>query len=271
MKKLNTRILRKYKKKEGASLQALTCYDYQTAQMLNQTSLDIILVGDSLGNVILGYENTIKVSLDEMIIFSSAVKRGAPSKFIVADLPFGCCSTLEEGLINSIRLFKESGVDALKLEGAWPSHLELVTKLTQNGIPIMGHIGLIPQSVHQLGGYYTHGQDEKSAQVLIKQAINLEKHGAFSVVLECIASLTAKSITDKLSIPTIGIGSGLHTDGQVLVINDLLHLGQDDPPAFCHPMANLFQTKKKLIEEYLNFARNATPKEKEQDELNPYH
>ena len=271
MKKLNTKILRKYKKRDGFSLQALTCYDFQTAQLLGQTSLDVILVGDSLGNVILGHDNTIKVSLEEMIIFSSAVKRGAPRKFIVADLPFGRYATLKEGLVNSIRLFQESGVEALKLEGAWPSHLELITRLTQNGIPVMGHIGLTPQSVHEQGGYYIHGNDKKSAEELLKQAINLQKHGVFSLVLECIAPQTARQITKELSIPTIGIGSGLYTDGQVLVINDLLHLGAEDPPAFCHPVANLFQTKKKLIEEYLNLARKTKLKEQKQDEPNPYH
>ncbi|MCY4523994.1 MAG: 3-methyl-2-oxobutanoate hydroxymethyltransferase [Halobacteriovoraceae bacterium] len=271
MKKLNTKVLRKYKKANGRSLQALTCYDYQTARLLDQTSLDVILVGDSLGNVILGYKDTIRVSIEEMVIFSSAVKRGAPHKFVVADLPFGSYATLQNGLANSIKLFQKSGVEALKLEGAWPSHLELIKRLTQNGIPVVGHIGLTPQSVHEQGGYYIHGEDEESAKVLIEQAVALQNHGAFAIVLECVASKTAQKITKEISIPTIGIGSGTHTDGQVLVINDLFHLGEEDPPAFCNPIANLFQMKKELVEKYLNWARKTNLEQKEKDESHPYH
>lgn len=250
--KLNTRQLRVYKKtKANRTLQMLTCYDFQTAQLLNETSLDLILIGDSLGNVILGYETTIEVSIDTMILFSKAVKKGAPDKFVVADMPFGSYSSMETGLANGIKLFQQSGVEALKLEGAFPYQLELIKRLTQVGIPVMGHIGLTPQSVHEQGGYYTHGKNESEADKLVKEAASLEESGCFSIVLECVEEKLAKKITDKIHIPTIGIGSGVETDGQVLVINDLLHLGKNDPPKFCKSVANLYETKKKLIEDYL--------------------
>lgn len=250
--KLNTRQIRTYKKEKAKrSLQMLTCYDFQTAQILNETNLDLILVGDSLGNVVLGYDHTIEVSVDTMALFSKAVKKGAPDKFVIADLPFGSYASMELGLQNSIKLFQQSGVEALKLEGAFPFQLELIERLTQIGIPVMGHIGLTPQSVHEQGGFYTHGKDEHSHDKLLKEATALEEAGCFSIVLECVEENLAKKITQKLHIPTIGIGSGIETDGQVLVINDLLHLGKNTPPKFCKPIANLYETKKQLLNEYL--------------------
>ncbi len=250
--KLNTRQIRSYKKSTNErDLQMLTCYDYQTAQLLDETTLDLILIGDSLGNVVLGYDYTIEVSVETMILFSKAVKKGAPHKFVIADLPFGSYASMELGLANAIRLFQQSGVEALKLEGAYPYELQLIERLTQIGIPVMGHIGLTPQSVHEQGGYFIHGKDERSQEKLIKEALNLEAAGCFSIVLEFVEENLAKKITENLKIPTIGIGSGAHTDGQVLVINDLLHLGKNDPPKFCKPIANLYETKKQLINEYL--------------------
>lgn len=252
MKKHTTRTLRHFKLSEKKSaLQMLTCYDFQTAQMLNETELDMILVGDSLGNVILGYETTVEVGLETMILFSKAVKKGAPDKFVVADLPFGRYSSVNKGLESSVKLFQQSNVEALKLEGAYPHELKLIERLTQIGIPVMGHIGLTPQSVHELGGYYTHGKDEASKNKLMIEAKNLEKAGCFAIVLECVEENLATEITKNLSIPTIGIGSGTKTDGQVLVINDLLHLGKNDPPKFCQPIANFYSEKRKLIENYL--------------------
>ncbi len=250
--KLDTRKIRAFKKKSAKqALQMLTCYDFQTAQLLNDSALDLVLVGDSVGNVVLGYDHTISVSLETMILFSNAVKRGAPDKFVIADLPFGTYASLESGLQNSIRLFQQSGVEALKLEGAFPFELELIERLTQIGIPVMGHIGLTPQSVHEQGGYYTHGKDTASQSRLMKEALALQEAGCFSIVLEFVEESLAKKITDKLKIPTIGIGSGKNTDGQVLVINDLLHIGKKDPPKFCKPIGNVYEFKKKLITEYL--------------------
>lgn len=252
MKKHTVRSILKSKKNKGAKpLQMLTCYDYQTAKLLSETELDMLLIGDSVGNVILGYDTTVKVTLEEMIIFSSAVKRGAKEKFVVADLPFGSYSTIEKGLDNAITLFQKSGVEAVKLEGASPHNLEFIKRLVETGIPVMGHIGLMPQSVHAQGGYFTHGKNEESKQRLLKEAKDLCDAGVFSIVLECITEDLAEEITNKISVPTIGIGSGKNTDGQVLVINDLLKLGSDYPPSFCEPIADLYAEKKRLIENYL--------------------
>ena len=248
MKKLNLRDIRKSKQK---NIQVLTCYDYQTAILLNQTDLDMILVGDSLGNVILGYETTIEVSLTEMEIFASAVRRGAPDKFLIVDMPFGSYSTIAQGIHSATKLFQKTRAEAVKLEGAFPYQLKLIERLTQTGIPVMGHIGLTPQSVHQLGGYFTHGKNESSADQLMKEAKALEAAGAFCLVLEMVEENVATQISKALSIPTIGIGSGKNTDGQVLVINDLLKLGPNMPPKFCTPIADLFETKKELINQYL--------------------
>jgi 3-methyl-2-oxobutanoate hydroxymethyltransferase len=168
--KLNTRQIRAFKKsKANRTLQMLTCYDFQTASLLNETALDLILIGDSLGNVILGYDTTIEVSIDTMVLFSKAVKKGAPNKFVIADLPFGSYASMELGLANSIKLFQQSGVEALKLEGAFPFELELITRLTQIGIPVMGHIGLTPQSVHEQGGYFTHGKNADEQEKLMNE------------------------------------------------------------------------------------------------------
>lgn len=252
MKKLNTRMIRNFKKKnESRPLQMLTCYDYQTAKLLNETQLDLILVGDSVGNVILGYETTVSVSLEEMIIFTSAVKRGSKNKFVIGDMPFGTYNTVEEGLQNATKLFQASGIEAIKLEGAFAHQLELIERLTHVGIPVMGHIGLTPQSVHQQGGYFTHGKTDQTANILMDTAKKLEQAGCFSVVLECVTADVACDITKELNIPTIGIGSGSEVDGQVLVTNDLLKLGSDYPPSFCQPIADLYTIKKELIEKYL--------------------
>lgn len=248
MKKLNVRDIRKAK--EG-NLQVLTCYDFQTAQILNDTELDMILVGDSVGNVILGYETTVDVTLEEMIIFGKAVRRGAPEKFLILDLPFGTYSTVPQGIMSATKLFKETRAEAVKLEGAFPYQLKLIERLTHTGIPVMGHIGLTPQSVHQQGGYYVHGKTDEAQERLLNEARALEKAGVFSLVLECVEENLATKISKELSIPTIGIGSGKNTDGQVLVINDLLKMGKRTPPKFCVPVADLFELRKSLIEKYL--------------------
>ena len=251
-KKLNTKILRTFKRssKKPKYLNMLTCYDFQTAQLLNDSEVDLLLVGDSLGNVILGHDTTIQVSLEEMCIFSKAVKRGAPNKFVVADLPFGTYSSFEEGLKNAKELFQKSAVEALKLEGAFNWELDLIKRLTQIGIPVMGHIGLTPQSVHELGGYYTHGKDADSANELFHQAKKLEEAGCFSIVLECVQTDLAKRVTSSLKIPTIGIGAGDYVDGQVLVINDLFKLGKGPVPKFCSPQIDLYKIKEQAINDY---------------------
>lgn len=252
MKKLNIRDIKKLKQK---NIQVLTCYDFQTASMLNQTDLDMILVGDSLGNVVLGYDTTVEVSLFEMEIFGKAVRRGAPDKFLILDLPFGTYSTVPQGLHSATKLFQATKCEAIKLEGSFPYQLKLIERLTQTGIPVMGHIGLTPQSVHQLGGYFTHGKNESDAERLMKEALALQNAGCFSIVLEMVEETVATQISRELKIPTIGIGSGHKTDGQVLVINDLLKLGPKAPPKFCTPIADLYEIKKALIEKYLKDQR----------------
>lgn len=252
MKKLN---LRDIKKAKQAKLQMLTCYDFQTAQILNASSLDMILVGDSLGNVILGYETTVEVTLSDMETFGKAVRRGAPDKFLIIDLPFGTYSTVTQGIHSATKLFQATKCEAIKLEGAFPYQLKLIERLTQTGIPVMGHIGLTPQSVHQLGGYFTHGKSEDDASRLIREAKALQAAGCFCVVLEMVEESVATRITQELAIPTIGIGAGKKTDGQVLVINDLLKLGSNIPPKFCTPIADLFQLKSDLIKRYLEDQR----------------
>lgn len=252
MKKLNLRDIRRAK---NGKLQVLTCYDFQTAMLLNESDLDMILVGDSVGNVVLGYETTVEVTLAEMEIFVKAVRRGAPDKFLIADLPFGSYSTVNQGIASATRLFQNTRAEAIKLEGAFPYQLKLIERLTQTGIPVMGHIGLTPQSVHQLGGYYTHGKTEDSAARLLREAKALEAAGVFSLVLEMVEEKLATEITKALSIPTIGIGAGPNTDGQVLVINDLLKLGPKTPPKFCTPIADLYQLKKDLLTKYLKDQR----------------
>jgi 3-methyl-2-oxobutanoate hydroxymethyltransferase len=252
MKKLNLRSIKKAKQKK---LQVLTCYDYQTAALLNETDLDMILVGDSVGNVILGYETTVEVSLTEMEIFGKAVRRGAPDKFLIVDLPFGSYSTISQGIHSATKLFQNTKCEAIKLEGAFPYQLKLIERLTQTGIPVMGHIGLTPQSVHQLGGYFTHGKNEDDASRLMGEARALQDAGCFSIVLEMVEESVANKITEALEIPTIGIGAGKNTDGQVLVINDLLKMGPITPPKFCQPVADLYQLRKDLITTYLENQR----------------
>ncbi|MCB9091104.1 MAG: 3-methyl-2-oxobutanoate hydroxymethyltransferase [Halobacteriovoraceae bacterium] len=256
MKKLTTRDIRKFKGQKKLSV--LTCYDFQTAQIINESELDMILVGDSLGNVILGYETTIPVTIDNMILFGQAVRRGAPNKFVIVDMPFGSYSDIDEATHNGIKLFQQTQAEAIKLEGGSSWHAKLIEHLTLNGIPVMGHLGLRPQSVHAMGGYYTHGKDDQSSQLILEEAKRLEEAGCFAIVLECVEKNLAQQISDSLSIPTIGIGSGSMVDGQVLVINDLLHEGVKDPPRFCTPLANLYQTKKKVIEDYINNTKTSS-------------
>jgi 3-methyl-2-oxobutanoate hydroxymethyltransferase len=249
---LTTKTIRQHKRHRGCTpLHMLTCYDFQMAQLLEETPVDMLLVGDSLGNVVLGMEHTISVTLSMMSLFGQAVRRGAPNKFLVLDLPFGSYGYFEQAIDNATLLFQQTQAQAIKLEGADPFHLEIIKRLIQIGIPVMGHIGLRPQSVHQQGGFFRHGKNDDEANLLLEEAIKLEQAGAFSLVLECVHPTVAENITKAISIPTIGIGSGTETDGQVLVTNDLLGQGKNAPPAFVKPIAQLYELKKNLINQYL--------------------
>jgi 3-methyl-2-oxobutanoate hydroxymethyltransferase len=213
-------------KAEGRRFTMLTAYDFPTAQILDRAGIPVLLVGDSVGNNVLGYPDTLPVTLEEMLHHTRAVARGAERAMVVGDLPFLSYQvSLEEGVRNAGRLVKEGGAHAVKLEGP---QLDLVHRLVEIGIPVMAHVGLTPQSVHGLGGYKVQGRGEAAHRVA-EQARQLEKAGAFSIVLEAMPSDLAAEITGALEIPTIGIGAGPHCDAQVLVINDLLGINERVP------------------------------------------
>nr|WP_274651613.1 3-methyl-2-oxobutanoate hydroxymethyltransferase [Paenibacillus humicola] len=209
-------------KQSGEPISMLTAYDYPSAKLAEEAGIDVILVGDSLGNVVLGYDTTIPVTLDDMVYHTKAVARGAAHTFIVADMPFATYRIGKEATLrNAARLMQEGGAQAVKMEGG-ADIAEEVSALVRAGIPVLGHIGLTPQSVHQLGGYRVQGKQEREAQSLIEDAQALEAAGAFGIVLELVTEPLAEAVTSKLSIPTIGIGAGRGCDGQVLVFHDLL-------------------------------------------------
>jgi 3-methyl-2-oxobutanoate hydroxymethyltransferase len=213
-------------KAEGRRFTMLTAYDFPTAQILDRAGIPVLLVGDSVGNNVLGYPDTLPVTMEEMLHHTRAVARGAERAMVVGDLPFLSYQvSLEEGVRNAGRLVKEGGAQAVKLEGP---QVDLVHRLVEIGIPVMAHVGLTPQSVHGLGGYKVQGRGEAAHRVA-EQALQLEKAGAFSIVLEAMPSDLAAEITGALEIPTIGIGAGPHCDAQVLVINDLLGINERVP------------------------------------------
>mmetsp|Transcript_6371 Transcript_6371/g.6586 ORF Transcript_6371/g.6586 Transcript_6371/m.6586 type:complete len:366 (-) Transcript_6371:112-1209(-) len=233
-----------YMKRKGEKIAMITAYDFPSAKHAEYADFEIVLVGDSLGMVILGYENTQPVTMEDMLHHCKAVRRGAPTRFIVGDMPFGSYeSGSEEALRNALRFIKEAGMDAVKLEGGG-SRIESVRKLVDSGVPVMGHVGLTPQAVGVLGGFRAQGRTSKRARAILDDALSLQAAGAFAVVIECTPAIVAQAVTDALSIPTIGIGCGPHTDGQVLVYHDLLgifhhphHL--EHVPKFCKQYAKL--------------------------------
>ncbi len=231
----------------------ITAYDYPSAKLSEAANIDMILVGDSLGMVVLGYESTVKVTLDEMIHHGKAVRRGAKNTFVVVDLPFMSYHiSLEDTLTNAKRIFQETGAQALKVEGGSKTILTVIEKLTEAGIPVVAHIGLTPQSVNVLGGFKIQGKDQENAERLIKEAHAVEQAGAISCVLEGIPSQLASVISKQLTIPTIGIGASIDCDGQVLVYHDLLLYGVDRLPRFAKTYADLNQTTVEAIKSYVD-------------------
>jgi 3-methyl-2-oxobutanoate hydroxymethyltransferase len=223
-------------KAEGKRFAMLTAYDFPTAQILDEAGIPVLLVGDSLANNVLGYETTLPVTMDEMLHHAKAVTRGAKHALVVGDMPFLSYQVShEEGIRNAGRFLKEGGAHAVKLEGA---QIELTHRLTELGIPVMGHVGLTPQSVHGMGGYRVQGRGEEAARGLLDQAQALEKAGAFSVVLEGMPAEVGAEITRSVQVPTIGIGAGPGCDAQVLVITDLLGIGPR-LPTFAKAYADL--------------------------------
>jgi len=214
-------------KSDGTRWAMLTAYDFPTAQILDRAGVPVLLVGDSVANNVLGYSDTLPVTMEDMLHHTAAVARGTERAMVVGDMPFLSYQvSLEEGIRNAGRFLKEAGAHAVKIEGA---QYDLIHKLVELGIPVMAHIGLTPQSVHGMGGYRIQGRGEEAARKLLDQALNLEKSGAFAVVLEGMPSEVGTQITSELHIPTIGIGAGPDTDAQVLVINDLLGINEDVP------------------------------------------
>ncbi|MBI4520002.1 MAG: 3-methyl-2-oxobutanoate hydroxymethyltransferase [Gemmatimonadetes bacterium] len=243
-------------KQRGERIVALTAYDFLFARILQEAGVDLILVGDSLAQVVLGYASTIPVTLDEMMHHARAVRRGAPDSFVVLDLPFLSFQiSPEEALRNAGRVLKETGVEAVKMEGGDQRSCETVQLLVQAGIPVLGHLGLTPQSVNALGGYRVQGRDDATADRLRQQARALEASGCFGIVLELVPAELAGEISKSLTIPTIGIGAGPHTDGQVLVLYDALGLNTRFQPKFLKRFADLEREAKQGIERYVDEVR----------------
>ena len=246
------------KKKNKEKIAMVTCYDYATALIMDKTEIDAVLVGDSLGMVILGYKNTLPVTLEDTIYHTKAVSRGLTHPMLIADMPMGSYHiSVEETLKNAIRLIKEAGAEAVKIEGGI-KRVPLITKLVEAEIPVMGHIGLTPQSIHMMGGFKVQGKDKKQAEDLIADAIALEQAGAFSIVLECIPVHLAKEITEKISIPTIGIGSGPFCDGQILVLYDMLGMWEQNNYKFVKTYAHLYKEIVQAIAHYRQEVVNGT-------------
>ena len=232
----------KASKARSERLVCLTAYDYPTARIVDEAGIDVILVGDSLGNVVLGYGNTIPVTLEDILIHVKAVRRGVQRALLVADMPYGSFHTGEDDTVRAaLRLVKEAGAEAVKLEGG-QKRVKLVQRLVNEEISVMGHIGLTPQSINQLGTYRVQGKTADAARRLLDDAYALEAAGAFSIVLELVPREIAKMITESITIPTIGIGAGAHCDIQVLVFHDLLGMAFGKLPRFVREYANLRET-----------------------------
>ncbi|RCJ20691.1 3-methyl-2-oxobutanoate hydroxymethyltransferase [Nostoc sp. ATCC 43529] len=235
-------------KQQGRSIVALTAWDYAIAQLLDAAGVDLILVGDSMA-VVLGYQTTLPITLDEMIYHAKAVRRGVKRAFLLVDLPFlSYQESIQQAIHSAGRVLKETGAQGVKLEGGYPEMVETVARLVQAGIPVMGHVGLTPQSVHQLG-LRQQGKTQQASERILNEAIALEQAGAFAMLLEHIPADLAMQITQKLTIPTIGIGAGPHCDGQVLVTSDILGLAEKSPP-FAKVYTNLRQTITKAVQDY---------------------
>ncbi len=249
-KKVTTLTFRQ-KKERGEPISMLTAYDYPTALSMDAAGVDSILVGDSLGMVVLGYANTIPVTMEEMLHHCRAVSRGARSALLIGDMPFmSYQASIEEAVRNAGRFLKESGMDAVKLEGG-RERADAVRAIVGAGIPVMGHLGLTPQSVNQLGGFRPQGKTASAAKKLLEDALLLEEAGCFSLVLESVPARLAEHISKKISIPTIGIGAGVGCDGQVLVTHDLLGLFERFTPKFVKKYADFHSEMSRSFAEYL--------------------
>jgi 3-methyl-2-oxobutanoate hydroxymethyltransferase len=253
-----TNLLEKYRemKKRGEKVTALTAYDYPTARLLDESGIDIILVGDSLGMVVLGYEDTTSVTLEEMLHHTRAVARGVKSALVVGDMPIHTFETPDQA-VSTAKQFIDAGAQAVKLEGG-ASHIAHIEAITRAGIPYMAHIGMLPQHVREQGGYKVKGKTQPEAEALIADALAVEKAGAFSVVLEIVVPEIARQITNAIGIPTIGIGSGEQCDGQILVTHDLIGLFPWFTPKFVSPEARVAEEIRKAARAFIERTRGAS-------------
>jgi 3-methyl-2-oxobutanoate hydroxymethyltransferase len=243
------------KRAKGARLAMLTAYDFPTARLVAEAGVELILVGDSLGMVVLGYESTVPVTLDEMVHHTRAARRGAPQAFLIADLPFLSYGTPGAALASSARLMKEAGADSVKLEGG-AEVVPVVEALVRAGVPVLGHVGLTPQTASALGGYRLQGKDEETARRVLTGAQALEAAGCWGVVLELVPASLAHLVTERLGVPTIGIGAGPHCDGQVLVFHDLVGLFSGFTPTFVKRYAEAGNTIREAVKKYAEEVRS---------------
>ena len=254
----NTVLTFKKAKEEGTKISMLTAYDYSTASLMDAAGVNAILVGDSLGNVMLGYEDTVSVTMEDMIHHGAAVARGAKNAMVVIDMPFMSYQTsVYDAVVNAGRLMKEGRANAVKLEGG-VAVAPQIKAIVDAGIPVVGHIGLTPQSINAFGGHKVQGKTIEAAKKLLEDAKAVEVAGAFSVVIEGVPAALAKLVTEKLSIPTIGIGAGSDCDGQVLVYQDMLGMYSDFTPKFVKKFANVGEVMKGAFAQYIEEINNGT-------------
>ena len=239
------------RKKNKNKISMVTCYDYWSAQIINESDIDVILVGDSLAMVMHGHKSTLPADIDIMSLHTHSVSRGAPDKFIVGDLPFLSYRKSLDKNMEAVEKLMKSGAHCVKLEGV-DGNEKIIEHIVESGVPVMGHLGLTPQSVHKLGGFTVQGRQEGALDLLLKQCQRLESAGCFALVLECIPSSIAEIITNKINIPTIGIGAGPATDGQVLVLQDLLGMNKSFKPKFLRHYMNGHEQVSNALNQYHN-------------------
>jgi 3-methyl-2-oxobutanoate hydroxymethyltransferase len=261
--RVTTKTLKELKEK-GEKIAMLTAYDYSMAKIIDASGIEVILVGDSASNVIAGHETTLPITLDQMIYHATAVVKAAKRALVVVDIPFGSYQgSSSQALKSAIRIMKESGAHAVKMEGGLEIK-ESVMRVLSAGVPVMGHLGLMPQSIYKFGTYAVRARSEEEASKLIDDALELEKCGCFAIVLEKIPAQLAKAVTMELSIPVIGIGAGPYTDGQVLVFHDLLGINKDFNPRFLRRYADLNAQINKAVKNYIHDIKSGTfPSEQE--------
>lgn len=264
IRKITTRVLSDMKQR-GEKISMLTAYDYSMARIVDQAGIDVILVGDSAANVMAGYETTLPITLDQMIYHATSVVKAVNRALVVVDMPFGSYQgNSKEALCSAIRIMKETEADAIKMEGG-EEILDSIDRILCAGIPIMGHLGLTPQSIHKFGTYTVRAKEKEEAEKLIQDALLLEKAGCFALVLEKIPAELAARVASRVRIPVIGIGAGAKVDGQVLVLHDMLGIINDFSPRFLRRYANLYEDMSEAVRNYIHDVKTLDfPNEKEQ-------